>query len=61
MIVKKRDENEIFTVMDYLSGKVKFGVTKNSLQAHLADRGLTPTRHTQTVTRTRYGYVTPTY
>lgn len=42
MIVKKRDENEIFTVMDYLSGKVKFGVTKNSLQAHLADRGLTP-------------------
>lgn len=42
MIVKKRDDEGIFTVMDYLSGKVKFGVTKKSLQAHLADRGLSP-------------------
>lgn len=42
MIVRKRDDNGIFTVMDYLSGKVKFGVTKRSLQAHLADRGLAP-------------------
>lgn len=41
MIVRKRDKNEQFTVMDYLSGKVKFGVTRKSLQAHLADRGLT--------------------
>ncbi len=42
MIVKKRDEDKTYTVMDYLSGKVKFGVTKQSLQAHLADRGLDP-------------------
>ena len=42
MIVRKGDESGQFTVMDYLSGKVKFGVTRKSLQAHLADRGLTP-------------------
>lgn len=42
MIVRKRNESDIFTVMDYLSGKVKFGVTKQSIQAHLADRGLEP-------------------
>lgn len=42
MIVRKRDTEKTYTVMDYLSGKVKFGVTKESLRAHLADRGLTP-------------------
>lgn len=42
MIVRKKDDNDQFTVMDYLSGKVKFGVTQNSLRAHLADRGLAP-------------------
>ena len=42
MIVRTRDDNKPFTVMDYLSGKVKFGVSNKSLRAHLADRGLTP-------------------
>lgn len=42
MIVRTRDENKPFTVMDYLSGKVKFGVSIKSLRACLADRGLAP-------------------
>lgn len=37
-----KENSSVYTVFDYLKGKVKFGVPKSALMSIMADRGISP-------------------